>query len=81
MSDPDPAAEATDRLPGSPSPGRGLLRLFWDHAGRISAALIGAVAFIGLLFLAAIGFTPALVLVIVVVVGFVLIVLGGRVRG
>ncbi len=52
----------------------------WDHAGRLAGALLGLLAFGATVFLAAIGFKPALFLVVLLVAGVVLIAVGGRIR-
>ncbi len=53
----------------------------WDHIGRLSGAVLGLLALAGLIFLAAIGFKPALGLIAVVVIGVLLIVVGGKMHG
>jgi hypothetical protein len=75
-----PGAARPGRDTPRPPDGRAVLRLLWDHAGRIAAFFLGAVFLLALLFLAVIGSTPALVLLVVVVVGVAMIALGGRIR-
>lgn len=53
----------------------------WDHIGRITGLFLGALALFALAFLSIIGFHPALGLLVVIVIGFLLIALGGRMRG
>jgi len=53
----------------------------WDHIGRLSGAVLGLLALAGLIFLAAIGFKPALGLIAVVLIGLLLIVVGGKMHG
>lgn len=75
-----PSADAP--LPGSDGldePTRA--RWLWDHAGRIAGVGLVLLAFAAMVFLAAIGFKPALFLVVLLVAGFVMIALGGRIRG
>ncbi len=76
----DPASSPRPERQDRPPDLRALLRLLWDHAGRIAAIFLGIVAALGLLFLAIIGSTPALVLLVVLVVGVAMIALGGRIR-
>ena len=52
----------------------------WDHAGRLSGIALGLLALAALVFLAAIGFRPALFLVVLLVAGVVIIAVGGRIR-
>ncbi len=59
---------------------RDLLHLAWDHVGMLSALLLGLLATLALLFLAIVGFTPALVLLVVLVAGIAMLVVGGRIR-
>jgi hypothetical protein len=53
----------------------------YDHIGRLSGLLLGALALVGLLFLAVIGYGPAIGLLVVIVIGILLIAVGGRMRG
>lgn len=53
----------------------------WDHIGRLSGLVLGALAFAFLCLLAALGWAPAYGLVVIVVVGVLMIVVGGRIRG
>lgn len=53
----------------------------WDHSGRLAGTLLFLVAAGAMVFLAAIGFTPALYLVVLLAVGVVVIAVGGRIRG
>ena len=52
----------------------------WDHAGRLAGAVLGSPAFGATVFVAAIGFKPALFLVVLLVAGIVIIAVGGRIR-
>ncbi len=52
-----------------------------DHIGRLIALLLGTLALLVTIFLAAIGYQPALGLIVVTVAGVLLIALGGRMRG
>jgi len=70
---------AGDAGSGGARPGRG--QWLWDHAGRIAGLGLGALAFAAMVFLAAIGFRPALFLVVLLVVGIAIIAVGGRIRG
>ena len=56
-------------------------RWLWDRSGRISGVVLGLLAFAFLIFLAAVGYTPAVGLVVAIAAGVGLIVLGGRIRG
>lgn len=53
----------------------------WDHIGRLSGLFLGLCAFAFLVLLASLGWTPAFALVVVVIMGIVLIILGGKMRG
>jgi|GEM_PF-1523517 hypothetical protein len=53
----------------------------WNHIGRIAGTLLGVCAFAGIAFLAAIGSRSALGLLIVLVVFFLVITVGARIRG
>jgi len=53
----------------------------WDHIGRLSGIVLGVVAFALLVLLAALGWPPAFGLVVVIVIGLVMIVVGGRIKG
>jgi hypothetical protein len=53
----------------------------WNHIGRITGTVLGLCAFAGVVFLAAIGSKSALGLLIVLFVFFLLIAVGGRIRG
>ena len=78
MQDPPPGrGRDTASHPGT----RRLARRLWSHIGMVTGGILAAIAFAATLFLAAIGFTPALFLLVFVVAGVVLIVLGGRIRG
>ena len=52
-----------------------------DHIGVLSGLALGLLAFGLVVLLAIAGYTPALTLVVVVVVGVALIVVGGRMHG
>jgi hypothetical protein len=52
----------------------------WDHIGRIAGTLLGLALVAAIALLAAAGFKPALVLLLVVVAGAGLVALGGRLR-
>jgi len=52
----------------------------WNHTGRLAGLFIAMLAVAGLVFLSAIGFKPALFLLVFLVAGVVLIALGGRIR-
>jgi hypothetical protein len=58
---------------------RAMRRWLWDHSGRISGIALGlfAAAFLVLLGLA--GYSPAYGLLVVIVVGLLLVILGGKV--
>lgn len=60
---------------------RRLARRLYDHVGMVAGAILAALALGGTLFLAAVGFTPALLLLVLVFAGVVLIAVGGRLRG
>jgi hypothetical protein len=53
----------------------------YDHIGRLSGIVLGLIAVAFLAFLASVGYEPALGLLVVVIVGIVLIILGGKMRG
>ncbi|HUY30000.1 MAG TPA: hypothetical protein VMV02_03280 [Acidimicrobiales bacterium] len=53
----------------------------WAHAGRLAGIALAVVAFAAMVFLAAIGFRPALFLVVLLVTGVAVIAVGGRIRG
>ncbi|MCU1494361.1 MAG: hypothetical protein JWO62_2125 [Acidimicrobiaceae bacterium] len=82
---------AGDDLPGQPPPPSGgeseatmsesRSTWLWDHTGRIAGLALGALAFASMVFLAAIGFRPALYLVVLLVVGVATIAIGGRIKG
>jgi len=74
------AAGAVVVVRGGKHTARDLGRLLWDHAGRIGVAALLTIAVLSLLFLAIIGFTAALVLLVVLVVGITMIAVGGRIR-
>jgi hypothetical protein len=77
------SGDAERAIPGGidrPADLRSLLRLLWDHAGRLSALFLGLLALLVLLFLAVIGSSAALVLLVVIVAGVAMIVVGGRIR-
>lgn len=63
--------------PDAPRAGRTWL---WDHIGRLAGIALGVLAFAALVFLAAIGFKPALFLIVLLVAGVVIIAVGGRIR-
>lgn|GEM_PF-1772852 len=52
----------------------------WDHIGRVAGITLGLLAFAGMVFLAAIGFKPALFLIVLLVAGVAIIAVGGRIR-
>lgn len=54
---------------------------FVDHLGRISALVLAVAAMIALIFLAVIGYTPAIGGVVVIAVGIAILSLGGRMHG
>ncbi|MCU1491677.1 MAG: hypothetical protein JWM85_3082 [Acidimicrobiaceae bacterium] len=54
---------------------------WWSHAGRLSGAVLGLLVFAGLVLLAFAGYTPAILLIILVVVFLAFIIIGGRIRG
>jgi hypothetical protein len=56
-------------------------RWLWDHIGRISGIVLGLLAFSFLVLLATLGWSPALTIVVVLVIGVAMIALGGRLRG
>lgn len=92
MTDPedDEPGEAQDPVAGPAAAGGegaslavprpSLARLLWDHAGRLGAVLIALAVLAGLLFLAIIGYSAALALLIVLIIGLTLIIAGGRIR-
>lgn len=53
----------------------------YDHIGRISGLVLGLVVVGFLAFLAAVGYEPALGVLVVVVIGVLLISLGSQMRG
>lgn len=53
----------------------------YHHIGRLSGGVLFLFAFAALAFLAVIGSTQALGLLLVIVAGFVIIVVGGHMRG
>lgn len=53
----------------------------WDHAGRLAGTVVTILVVAFLAFLAFAGYEPAIGLIVVLVVGFFLIALGGRIRG
>lgn len=53
----------------------------WAHIGRLAGVLLGLVAFAGLVMLAVAGYSAAYFLVALIVVGLVMIIVGGRIRG
>ncbi|MDA8291910.1 MAG: hypothetical protein M0Z33_09570 [Actinomycetota bacterium] len=53
----------------------------WDHSGRLAGLALGGGGFAAMVFLAAIGFRPALYLVVLLVAGVTVIAVGGRIRG
>jgi hypothetical protein len=53
----------------------------WEHIGRIGGLFLGALAIAFLAILAAAGYTPAALFIPLVIAGFALIILGGRIRG
>ncbi|MDA8035625.1 MAG: hypothetical protein M0T71_15930 [Actinomycetota bacterium] len=57
------------------------IRWLWDHIGRISGLLLGLLAFAFLVLLASVGWTPAYGIIVVILIGILLIILGGRMRG
>ena len=73
-----PAGAPLDRALGDAAT-RG--QWLWDHAGRLAGAALGVIALASMVFLAAIGFKPALYLVVLLAVGVATIAIGGRIRG
>ena len=56
-----------------------LRRWLWGHSGRISGLVLGLLAAAFLVLLGVAGYAPAYGLLVLVVVGMLLIVLGGKV--
>ena len=52
-----------------------------EHPWLIVAVALGALAALAVVFLAAIGFTPAVGLIVIVLVGLAIIAVGTRMRG
>lgn len=52
----------------------------YDHIGRLTGLGLGLLVLIGLLWLAAIGFTPALAIIVFFVSGILLIIGGGKIH-
>jgi hypothetical protein len=53
----------------------------WDHIGRAIGLGVGVLTIALLIFLAAIGYDPALGFLVVVALGVAIIAIGGRMRG
>jgi hypothetical protein len=80
--------ESARQAPAAPAESKSLRGLdragqkqwLWDHSGRAAGLFLVFLAFASMVFLAAIGFKPALFLVVLLVVGVATIALGGRIR-
>ena len=74
-----PSANGAHRTPspGSFTPSEGWL---WGHIGRISGIALGVLALGLIVFLAAIGFSPAFGVLMFLLIGTALIFVGGRIK-
>lgn len=75
-----PAGPASVLGPAQASGTRRLGRRIWDHIGMLTGIVIAGLAVGGTVFLAAIGFAPALFLLVLIVAGLVLLIVGGRIK-
>ena len=53
----------------------------YNHVGRIAGMVLGIIVIAFVVFLAIVGFRPALYLLVLIVVGVLIISLGGNMRG
>jgi hypothetical protein len=75
----EPATDGAHGDPRSPTmtPTKGWL---WGHIGRISGIVLGVMALGVIVFLAAIGFSPAFGVLMFLLIGTALIFVGGRIK-
>lgn len=79
MSAPPEGRDGSATVPPT-EPGSGW-RWLWDHIGRIAGFVLALFAFALLVLLASLGWPPAYGLIVLVVIGFVMIIVGGRIKG